>query len=163
MSNFKLYEINELLEMAISEAVDTETGEIREGYESILDEIQTEKEEKIKSVALYIKNIESFQDQIKAEQERLSLMVERSKKESDFLKSYLLRYVDKTEKYLECTIKVNTSTSTEIVDETKIPACCVTTKTVSSISKTAVKELILAGTIPESVAFLKTNKSITIK
>lgn len=52
-----LWKIGHELELVMNEAVDRETGEIKEGLEARLDELQIEKDEKCLAVAAYIKSL----------------------------------------------------------------------------------------------------------
>ena len=85
-----LYEIDkaiyELLENGF--AVDEETGEVIDGAEE-LDKLQFERSQKLESVALYIKSIEAFIADIKAEEEALANRRKKKEDKVERLKKYL--------------------------------------------------------------------------
>lgn len=59
------------------------------------------------------------------------------------------------------TVKLSTSWSTEVVDESKLPGSCFKIK--KEVIKAKVKELILEGELPREVAYQKKSESISIK
>ena len=85
-----LYEIDkaiyELLEKGFM--VDEETGEVICGAEE-LEQLQLERSQKLESVALYIKGIEAFIADIKAEEEALAKRRKKKEDKVDRLKKYL--------------------------------------------------------------------------
>lgn len=86
-----LYEIDkaiyDLLENGFT--VDEETGEVIGGSDE-LEQLQIERDQKLESVALYIKSVESLIAGIKAEEESLAKRRKKKEYKVDRLKKYLI-------------------------------------------------------------------------
>ncbi|MBD5543761.1 MAG: siphovirus Gp157 family protein [Lachnospiraceae bacterium] len=83
-----LYEI----EHEILECVDMETGEIVNV--DALNALEMERDSKIENIALWIKNLLSDAEQIKAEREALAEREKAAKNKADSLKKYLAGYLN---------------------------------------------------------------------
>ena len=83
----KLYEIAE----EIINVFDPETGEILD--EQKLADLEMEQDRKIENIALYIKNLESDAEQIKAEKNALAAREKSAKNKADSLRKYLSGYL----------------------------------------------------------------------
>lgn len=82
-----LYQIAE----EIMNAFDAETGEILD--EQKLNELAMAHEQKIENIALFIKNLESDAEQIKAERSALELREKRARSKAESLRRYLGDYL----------------------------------------------------------------------
>lgn len=153
--------IDEAVDIAI---IDTNTGEISPDWNSFLDDLQMEKESKLKNIALHIKNMQAFSEACDVEISKIEAKKKASDNQIMFFKAYMLRYVDKSAKFPECSWSIRNSESTKVIDENKLPeAAFKIVPETKKVSLTQVKELILSGAITEEVAKIETNKSITIK
>lgn len=83
----KLYEIEE----AIMDVFDPETGEILD--EDKLARLEMERDKKIENIALYIKNLESDAEQIKAEKNALAAREKSAKNKAESLRMFLSGYL----------------------------------------------------------------------
>lgn len=82
-----LYEIAE----EIMNVFDPETGEILD--EQKLASLEMEHNKKVENIALYIKNLESDAEQIKAEKNALATREKRAKNKAESLRKYLSGYL----------------------------------------------------------------------
>ena len=85
-----LYEIDQAIYELIERGfvVDEETGELIYGADE-LEQLQEEREKKLEGVALYIKNIDSMVDAIKAEEEALAKRRKAKEAKAEKLRAYL--------------------------------------------------------------------------
>lgn len=162
-----LYEINQEIEAAIAamfEEVNEETGEVKPGTVELLEQLNIERDEKIETLGIYIKNLTAEAAAIKAEEKKLK--ERRDKKENKIarLKSYLTEQLggEKWDRSAKVSIAFRTSSPVAIDDESKIPAKFMREKTETSPDLTAIKEAINAG---EKVpgAHIEEKKNIQIK
>lgn len=135
-----LYEIDQ----AILECLDFETGEILDAER--LDSLQMERQEKVESVALWIKNLSADAIAFKAEKEAF---VEREKaalKKIESLKNWLSWALD-GQKFStwRCAVTFRKSEAVEIEDDCKLPQYLLNEKVTYTPNKTAIKEAIKAG------------------
>ena len=121
-----LYEINQEIEAAIAamfEEVDEETGEVKPGTVELLEQLNIERDEKIETLGIYIKNLTAEAAAIKAEEKTLN--ERRVKKENKIarLKNYLTEQLggEKWDRSAKVSIAFRTSNPVEIDDITKIP------------------------------------------
>ena len=96
-----LYEINS----AILELLDEETGEIAnaESFENLM----MAREEKIENIALYIKNLESNAEQIKAEEKSLKSRRESAENKAENLRAYLATALGDGQKFETPRVKLS--------------------------------------------------------
>lgn len=113
----KLYEINE----AIEACVDKETGEVLD--EAALEELQVEKAEKVKNIALWIKNLRSDEKELKAERDSFDARMKAAKNRRESLENYLAKCLDgESVKDTQFVITWRASKYVNVLDEKKIPA-----------------------------------------
>ena len=158
----KLYEINEDIERVLDEAytmkiddenaVDKATGEVFSVVEK-LNALAIEKNEKIKSVALYMEDIKGKLQTVKERAEAITKMKQSLQRELDGLKEYLLYATDKkgfVDNDIE--IKMTSRSCCVITDETLIPEKFIKTKTETSISKEDIKKALNNGEVVPGAA-----------
>lgn len=111
-----LYEIDQ----AIMSLIDEETGEIKD-YEAFA-ELQMDKEAKIENTALYIKNLLSDAEQLKAEKLRFAERQKQAEAKAESLKTYLDLFLA-GEKFSSTKVSVTYrwSSSVDVYDISKIP------------------------------------------
>lgn len=121
-----LYEINSALQAAVDDCIDPETGEILD--DSLLDAIgglQMARDEKIENLCLYIKNLRSDADQLKAEKQAFAKRQAAAEAKADRLTKYLSDVLA-GEKWKaadgRAAISYRKTTSVSISDLTQIPA-----------------------------------------
>lgn len=136
-----LYEIDK----AILACIDQETGELLD--EAALADLQMERTQKIKNVALWLKNLNASAAAYKAES----------------LKRYLADALG-GEKFVtdECAVSFRKSTAVNVLDEAAIPAAYMTEKVTCIPDKTAIKAAIKGGEAVPGVALVE-NLSVQIK
>ena len=110
-----LYEI----EQAMLECVDMETGEVRDAAQ--LDALQMEREKKLESVALWIKNLESDVEAYKAEMESFAARRKAAERKIEGLKTYLANALG-GEKFStkKCAVSFRKSKAVQITDEDEV-------------------------------------------
>lgn len=144
----KLYEINQEIEQALLEAIDQETGEIKDF--SKLEELTLAKNEKVKNIALQILNMRAEE---KAVDEQLKKFLARKKsirRDIDSLEAYLTYHTQgETYTFTEVKVSYKTSEETVITDEEALEKYCKRHKDLGTYefkpSKTAIKEAIKNG------------------
>ena len=135
-----LYEISN----AILECVDLETGEIID--QERLDSLMMERSEKIESVALWIKNLESDAVAYKAEKEAFAAREKQATNKAKRLKEWLAR-VCEGEKFTtpRCAVSFRNSETVEIDEGAAIPDEYMRTKTTTEPDKVEIKAALKAG------------------
>ena len=136
-----LYEIDK----SIMECLDFETGEILDAER--LDALQMERQEKVESVALWIKNLSADAIAYKAEKDAFAEREKAALKKIESLKAWLSGALE-GQKFStwRCAVTFRKSEAVEIEDEALIPQEMKTEKITYSPNKTAIKEAIKAGT-----------------
>jgi len=94
MKSITLYEIEEAYENMLSQAIDEETGELKLEFEKQFDELTELREKKIINTGLYIKNIKSYIDALKTEEDSLKKRRQVAKNAYERLKQYLSNVLD---------------------------------------------------------------------
>lgn len=161
-----LYEIDkailDLLENGFNGTVDEETGEIIDDGKS-LEELQMERTEKIESIALYIKSLDSLAEDIKKEEDALKERRQKREAKAERLREYLAASMTE-DKFESARVAISFRKSKAvIVDEEKLDKAyfkeTVTVKTAPD--KTAIKKAIEAG---ETVtgAYIENRKKVQI-
>lgn len=151
----KLYEINEDIERVLDEtytmkiddenAVDKATGEVFSVVEK-LNALEIEKNEKIKSVAVYFDDMVAKLDNLKNKIDMLTKSKKTLEREIEGLQSYILFATDnKGFKDDEIEVKVKKSKRCDFTDETLIPEKFIKTEINKSASKTEITKAIKAG------------------
>lgn len=151
----KLYEINEDIERLLDEAytikiddstaVDTQTGEIVNIAER-LNALTVEKNEKIKSVAVYFDDMKMKAAALKEKIDTLSAMKKSLDRDIKGLEDYLIFATNGTGyKDSDVDVKIKESKRCEILDETLIPEKFFSVKVEKSVSKTEITKAIKGG------------------
>ena len=135
-----LYEINQ----AIMECVDFETGEIID--QERLNSLTMERDEKIESVALWVKNLESDAAAYKAEKEAFAEREKQATNKAKRLKEWLAIACE-GEKFNthRCAVSFRKSETVEIAEGAAIPDKYLRTKTTVEPDKAGIKMAIKAG------------------
>ena len=165
MSDFKLYEINNMLEEAINEinniAEDNE-GDVPESWSSLLDEIQMERDKKLLDVARYLKSLDAKAAAIKAEEKALNERRKSLESASNRMKSYIEQNITKGEKIEDANTSLSWRKSKRVIvdneDEISEKYCIVERK----IQLTPIKKDIEAGN-EVSGAHIEENLNLQIK
>jgi len=111
-----LYDIDK----AILSCVDMETGEIIDAEK--LDELKMEKEQKIRNIACWVKELKAEAEALKQQKEAFAAREKAAKNKAENLKAYLSSYLGgKGAKGTEYQISFRSSQATEITDEAAIP------------------------------------------
>ena len=111
-----LYEINE----AIMNTIDLETGEITDFDK--FEALQMERDEKIENIALWVKNLTSEAEALKAEEKAFAERRKRAENKAESLKRYLDSALN-GQKFSTTKVAINYRKSTAVeVDESKLPA-----------------------------------------
>lgn len=149
-----LWKIEHELELVMNEAVDRETGEIREGLEARLDELQIEKDEKCLAVAAYIKSLrmeaallKAQGDTFRAEAAKYDERAAVFERQEARLLPYLEFNMEPGKKLSDATseIKWRKSTAVEVDDESAVPARFVTVKIERKPAKKDIGDALKAG------------------
>ncbi len=164
MSN-SLYEIaREYLEAFDHLEVDEETGEIL-NFEAV-DTLAGTFEEKAESVACYIKNLDAFAGDLKAEEANLAERRKSAEKRVENLKKYLTSCLDAVGRDKVETAKVRVSfrksVAVSIDDERALPADFIVETVSTKPDKTAIKKAIQAGQEITGASLVE-NRNIQIK
>ncbi len=152
-----LYEIDK----AILACIDPQTGELID--EAALTDLQMERTQKIKNVALWLKNLNASVTAYKAERDAFDERMKQAQKKAESLKRYLADALG-GEKFVtdECAVSFRRSAAVTVFDEDKLPAEYVAEKVTKSPDKAAIKAAIKAG-IDVPGAALVDNLSVQIK
>lgn len=152
-----LYEIDK----AILACIDPETGELID--EEALAALQMERTQKIKNVALWLKNLNASAAAYKAERDAFDERMKQAQKKAESLKRYLANALG-GEKFVtdECAVSFRKSTAINVLDEAAIPAAYMAEKVTRSPDKTAIKAAIKGGEAVPGVALVE-NLSVQIK
>lgn len=152
-----LYEIDK----AILACIDQETGELLD--EAALEDLQMERTQKIKNVALWLKNLNASVTAYKAERDAFDERMKQAQKKAESLKRYLADALG-GEKFVtdECAVSFRKSTAINVLDEAAIPAAYMAEKVTRSPDKTAIKAAIKGGEAVPGVALVE-NLSVQIK
>ena len=112
-----LYDIDN----AILSCVDMETGEIIDAEK--LDELKMEKEQKIRNIACWVKELNAEAEALKKQKDSFAAREKAAKNKAESLKAYLSSYLGgKAAKGTEYQISFRASQATEITDEDAIPS-----------------------------------------
>lgn len=157
-----LYEINAELTRLWDAAVDPETGEVNADLYEQFDALQMEKDQKVENIALWIKNLRSDAEAIKAEAQTLQARAKAASNKADRLSAYIEQALG-GEKFQTPRVNISyrSSSSVEIVDPTKIPVKFWRLKD-PEFDKTAIKAAFKEGKEVPGCG-LKANRSMIIK
>ena len=135
-----LYEIDN----AISQCIDWETGEITDLI--YLEQLEMERSKKIENVALYCKELGHFSDSLEEEIENLRKRKKTADNAVKRLKSWLATACDaKKFETPKTRVSFRQTEETVIDNEELILKKYMTKKVTYTVSKTAIKDAILAG------------------
>ena len=167
----RLYDIEngiiELLERGFTDACVNEDGEIDfDLAQQYLEALEGEREEKIESIALYVKELYHEADAIA--QEELKLKKRRQAKEKkaerleEYLKSSLLGFGSKKFETPRVVLSFRSSKSVVITDESKLDEKYMKAKVVVTVDKTAIKDALDKGEVVEGAA-IEEKQNLQIK
>lgn len=167
----RLYDIEngiiELLERGFNDACVNEDGEIDfELAQQFLEALEGEREEKIESIALYVKELYHEADAIA--QEELKLKKRRQAKEKkaerleEYLKSSLLGFGSKKFETPRVVLSFRTSKAVVVTDESKLDKKYMKAKVVVTVDKTAIKDALDKGEVVEG-ASIEEKQNLLIK
>lgn len=143
-----LYEIDKRISDVIENgfSVNEESGELLFTTDD-LNALEVEKDRKIESIALYIKNLTVLADGMDAEIKSLTERKKRIQGKIENLKGYIGGFVEKKFSTAKCQVECSVSHPLEITDETLIPKKFYKTvvKETESIDKVAIKDAIKNG------------------
>ena len=108
------------IDQKITDCVDLETGEIIDM--EMLQELQMEREQKIRNVILWIKNLRADAEALKAQKDAFAARQKATENKIDSLKQYLSATIaGENIKAVEYTISWRKTVGTDIVDAAAIP------------------------------------------
>lgn len=146
MSQFKLYEIDQLLRdalLAAEDKIDYETGEIPEDWYEFLEAVQMERDEKCLSVAAVIREFITEADAVKFEKQRLAKRQSVLENKAERLKQYLSTAVNIGEKLKDSRITIGWRKSEGVVvdDIAQVPDefCKIERRAMATEIKEAIK------------------------
>lgn len=152
-----LFEINaELAEiLALMQEESEETGEIPESLYARYTDLTLAKEEKTENLALYLLQLASDRDSIKAEEERLAQRRKRLERQAERLKGLLdYELAGKTFKTPLVSCRYRKSQRVDVLDLASIPERYCRIETVKTPDKKAIKEAIKKGEEVQGVALI---------
>ena len=137
-----LYEID----LGILECLDAETGEIIDPER--LDALFMERNQKIENVALWVKNLLSDAEAIKAEKEALADREAKCRKKADDLKIWLAKALE-GQKFntARCAVSFRKSTRLEVLNPDSIPAELMVETITTKPDATRIKALLKEGNL----------------
>jgi len=154
-----LFEINEQIQKAIELGFDPETGEILDA--SALEQLQMDRDEKIESICLYIKDLTAEAKALADEAKALSERKERSAKKAESLKNYLQAMLDGQKwKSSKAAVSYRKTQSVVVDDLEALKPEFLRIK--KEADKTAIKEVLKAGAAV-SGAHLEEKQSMSVK
>lgn len=132
------------LDQAILNCCDKETGEIIDA--EALDALVMQRSEKIESVVLWVKNLQSDALAFKAEKEAFAEREKAATKKAEQLKAWLA-YALEGQKFntAKCAVSFRRSEKVDISDESLVPAEFLTATTTYKPDKAAIKQAIKEG------------------
>lgn len=152
-----LYTIDQELQQAIDNLYSRvdENGELVDVTEAdleVITQLKAERQAKLENIALYIKNLDADAAAIYAEIDNLKKRAERLERKAEGLRGYMLRSMiankDTELSSPRYQAKISSSESTEILDESLIPAefiRIIEKEPERKPDKTAIKKAIKAG------------------
>lgn len=110
-----LYEIQDNIRQAIEQGFNEETGEIFDA--SDIEALQIQRDEKIESIALYIKDLTAEANAIKAEKTALAKRQQTAENRAESLRRYLAKWLDGQKfKTARVAISYRKSQTVELID-----------------------------------------------
>lgn len=167
----RLYDIEnsiiELLERGFNDACVNEDGEIDfDLAQQYLEALEGEREEKIESIALYVKELrnEAFaiaQEEVKLKNRRQA-KEKKAERLEEYLKSSLLGFGSKKFETPRVVLSFRSSKSVVITDESKLDEKYMKAKVVVTVDKTAIKDALDKGEVVEGAA-IEEKQNLQIK
>lgn len=152
----KLYEVNQRIEELSEQMVDIETGEINEEIFAELTELVEEKEDRLESIFLHIKNLASDITALKVERDSFDKRIKRKTREMDRLLDWTtMLQKGETFETDKVRVKYRRSQKVEIKDESLIPEKYIKFKTTKSPDKTAIKDVLRNGGYVEGAVLVE--------
>ena len=149
------------IDSRILNLTDLETGEILD--EQAFDALQMERNEKIENIALWIKNLTSESEALKAEEKAFNERRKATENKAESLKRYLDSAL-KGRKFstTKVAISYHKSTSVDVLDVEKLPEAYRKTVTTVSADKTAISAALKAGELVDGATLIEKN-NLSIK
>ena len=152
----KLYEID----AAILDCVDVETGEIFDAVK--FEELAYERDMKIESVCLWIKNLKAEAEALKAEKDAFAQRQKAAENKMESLKRYISTYLDGAAfKTAKVAVSFRSSEAVEVEEGAQIPDAFLRFKE-PEINKTELKKALKEGIHIDGVSIVK-KSNIQIK
>lgn len=157
-----IYEMNAQIESLLDSMIDEDTGEVNEEALEQLEQLEADKDEKIKNTGLFIKNRMAFAD-------ALSKEIDALKKRRQAVLNSVARAMDyadyalegKPKEFAEVKFGYMASQSVDIVNEDLVPDEYCVYKTERKPQKTEIKKLLKNGKeVPGCVLVDKNNLQI---
>ena len=144
-----LYEIASEYQNALDNIQINEDGEIINSEE--IEAAAGEFDAKTEAIACYIKDLEAFADNLKAEKDALDQRMKSAAKKAEWLRGYLagnMHVVGKTKfETTKCKLSFRKSTSVNVIDESLLPADYMTEKVTYTPNKTLIKDALKHGIV----------------
>ena len=132
------------IDQAILACVDAETGEIIDC--EALDVLMMQRNEKVEAVALWVKNLLSDADAIKAEKDALAEREAKCRKKAEDLKKWLAEALGGHKfSTAKCAVSFRRSETVEVADLAVLPEGLLRVKTTVEPNKAAIKALLKDG------------------
>lgn len=154
------------IDSAITALIDTETGEVTD--EEAFDALQMERDVKVENIGLLLKNTVAEAKAIKEEEQVLSARRKTAENKVERLKN-LLAYALNGDKFSSPRLKVSYRKSSTVelaegfTDWAEVHADDLLTYSEPKPNKTAIKEAIKDGRVPDDLATIETHENISIK
>ena len=152
-----LYTINQ----EILNCIDLETGEITDFDK--FEALQMERNEKLENIALWVKNLLSEAEALKAEEKAFAEREKKARNKAESLKRYLDSALN-GQKFntTKVAISYRKSTSVDVLDVEKLPEAYRKTVTTVSADKTAISAALKAGELVDGATLVEKN-NLSIK
>ncbi len=138
------YQINEQLRDAIEFSCNPETGEVDDIV--ALEDLEMERDEKIESVCLYIKNLKAEAAAIKAEKDALDARMKASVRKAESLTNYLQQTLAGEKfKTPRCAVSYRKIQAVRVFDPEALPADYIRVRTSMEPNRVMIKDAIKAG------------------
>jgi hypothetical protein len=154
------------IDSAITALIDNETGEVTD--EEAFDALQMERDTKVENIGLLLKNTVAEAKAIKEEEQALAARRKTAENKVERLKN-LLAYALHGEKFSTPKLKVTYRKSSvvnidpQFIEWAEINADDLLTYSEPKPNKTAIKEAIKDGRVPENLAAIETHENISVK
>ena len=149
------------IDSRILNLTDKETGEILD--EQAFEALQMERNEKLENIALWVKNLLSEAEALKAEEKAFAERRKAAENKAESLKRYLDSALN-GQKFntTKVAISYRRSTSVDVLDVEKLPEAYRKTVTTVSADKTAISAALKAGELVDGATLVEKN-NLSIK